>query len=166
MGKRAGRSGAPLLGLLLFCGCVPWPHFDRDAPRVQGIVSRDGAPAPAVRVFLYPRCDPSRTAPPCSSSRVETSTDEQGRFAFKEASTFRLFARLGDPIYCWEVCVERDGAPREGLRVVDLGAPAPEDRLQCDLVNAAPGASAATSLCACTMCQLAAKRASASRPRP
>ncbi|MBI5208824.1 MAG: hypothetical protein HY927_02480 [Elusimicrobia bacterium] len=142
-----------ILGPLLLCGCVPWPHFERVTPSLIGTVLRDGAPAAEVRVFLHPRCSANRTTPPCQGYREESRTDEHGRFSFRAERKFRPFVTLGDPIYCWAVCVEHDGAPVTGLRAVDLGHQPDEDQLRCELPDARSRPDEGKGICGCRTCR-------------
>ncbi|MBK9266386.1 MAG: hypothetical protein IPM54_42195 [Polyangiaceae bacterium] len=85
--------------------CVPFPHDQREAPAMQGVLLVDGAPASGVLVRRAVNAD--RTEADCPAGSAETRTDAEGRFSFPSTSYFSAFIVMGDRYDAWRVCFDK-----------------------------------------------------------
>jgi hypothetical protein len=104
---RFSSQVAALVSVAL-AGCVPLPHREVLAPPIDGTLQSGGTALEGVSVrYGYKRA--GLNSPDCASSDVATVTDENGAFAFQRGTKMRFFIVLGDPIFRYDVCAERDG---------------------------------------------------------
>lgn len=134
-----GRA-RPVRAALAACAlaaCAPWPHAERAAPRLSGIVTLAGQPKSGLRVILSPHCHSSTPAAPCGRSGTAARTDDAGRFSFAAQDEFGAFKTLGEHQRCWALCVEHDMILREVYRSADLVSFPAAAEISCELSDAA-----------------------------
>lgn len=125
---------------VLAAGCIPDPHFNIVAPRVSGIVVRNGKPGQGLKVLV---ADGAPQDDRCTTEVFATATtDKSGRFDIDKSTRFMLFRMLllGDLHYSYRVCLEDSGKVFIGLTdtQVGRGEDPPAVKLVCDLDGAWP----------------------------
>ena len=124
------RGGA-LFSLLAFLNaCVPFPHYARVSPAVDGRVHRNQRPIENATVYIeHPKDDK------CSfQSDVRTRTGVDGRFRFDVRKEFQLFLAM-DPGCNWQVCIADGTSQYRGWLENGIGCPAPKLTLDCNLTD-------------------------------
>jgi hypothetical protein len=145
--RRASHGSAPPLNcdamrvssvIILFLGatalaaCLPLPHRERVAPEVAGLLHDDKQPAAGLTVH-YAHRKMWGGGTECTESDVVATTGSDGRFVFGEGKEFRFFVVMGDPVFAYEVCVERRGGRDLLWRMDDFGFVETPVELTCDL---------------------------------
>lgn len=112
----------PLIGL---SGCLPIPNRRVYAPRIEGVVLRDGTPLAGAVVRLDATFAPE----------IEARTDASGKFALGPVTKLFLTKGFGDPVYKYNLTIEAADGRYLGLARSELGA-APDDfSVVCDLAR-------------------------------
>lgn len=89
-------------------GCIPIPYFQREAPAIEGTISRSGTPVENVKVGLAVN---QQFEPNCSGAKQETLTNVNGRFHVEETKQLLPVFMCGDRWDSWSLCFKfPDGA--------------------------------------------------------
>ena len=119
----------PLAALLV--GCLPFPHWRRASPDIDGTLLRYDGPLAGVRVALS-REEHLRKGDECRNIVQETRTDDSGTFRLRATSSFMPLMLLPEDIKpLWVVCVESAGVLK-AASVTRWGGDAPSHaRVTC-----------------------------------
>jgi hypothetical protein len=83
--------------------CLPLPHFQHDAPLINGTIRRQGAPAANVKVsYAINRALDAD----CRGANQETRTNAEGQFRTKKVGKFMPFLVFGDRSDHWSLCFQ------------------------------------------------------------
>ena len=123
-------GGLALAAALLLAGCLPWPHRDRLAPEIRGVLREGAEPLAFAHVRLDTSSDSSCTAPVLSAE-----TDASGAFVIGPVrSELRwLVLIIADPLARWTFCVDTGSGRRTLLRQGGIGMPPGKLEVACDL---------------------------------
>jgi hypothetical protein len=106
--------------LLLLGGCLPIPHTDYYAPKINGVVTVDGVALSDSKVYL----ENPRTASYCASDPLITRTNENGEFKIGPITGFNYIVMFyGDPYVEWNLCVEHEGKMNKILHMYGRYSP-------------------------------------------
>jgi hypothetical protein len=88
--------------------CLPLPHFQHDAPQIDGTIRRNGNLARQVKVSYIIN---QSFGTHCSGADQETQTDANGRFRTQVVGEWMPFFLYGDRKDHWSLCFQfPDGA--------------------------------------------------------
>lgn len=118
--------------LLLASACCPYPHFEREAPVFDGILTRKGGPATNVRVTLSTRV---MFLPGCANPKVETRTDAQGKFHLDPPQYFNPVISTGDRRDAWSLCFQFTDGLEAAWEDSDYWGGPPLQKLECQINN-------------------------------
>ena len=68
----------------------------------------------------------------CINSDVSVVTDSSGQFLFEEVKVFEPFFVMGDRVFQYEICLEKDGQQLLLLSKFDFGVLGPSLEISCD----------------------------------
>jgi len=132
------RSFSAVLDKLLFAilvsfglsACVPFPHYETLAPKLDGVVTRDGEPQANVPVnYIYSfRSKPLE----CDRPSATTLTNSAGEFNFPRTRKFRLYIQL-ELTQNYKLCFPVDKSFIVGMEEFGLGGAPNYLVVSCDI---------------------------------
>ena len=95
------------MAVLAMTGCLPWPHRANLTPPILGELRGPDGPITGVGV----RASTIKKGDPCGPKFVESTTNDQGRFALPAVRYLNWWlVVMGHRHFEWNLCVHHEGA--------------------------------------------------------
>lgn len=134
---------AALSVVLSLPGCVPFPHYTTEKPRITGLVKYRGAPVAGATVKRV-SAGLWKTSDTCGQLRPdekieETLTGADGSFDLEDQELFRFTSPIipGDRMFCERLCLVVNGTQIRTWRFCAFGGMSSPDylHLECELTE-------------------------------